>query len=98
MAFLLKIAFYAGFSLTVLLALFFGLAYLFDAKPKSTHALVVFAVMAIAVLACLYQAFRFGHQQAQWGLGLALVVAAVAAWGVIALIGFATYRGPINWK
>lgn len=97
MTFLLKIAYYALFCISGIVGVFYlGMA-LFNAQPNTgPRERVIMFLASGTALALLYGAFRYGHQQSQWGAGLGMVAGAIFAFVVIMLVGM--FTGKIHWQ
>ena len=83
------------------LAGFYFLATLFNlpmqtSSNKIREDLILLVSTGVA-LGLLYWAFRLGHQQAQWGAGIGMVVGAYLAFFVLFLGGMFTF-GKIHWQ
>jgi hypothetical protein len=97
MSFFVKIIYYALFSLSSLGGLFYIVVALFDTRSASQpRERIVLVIASVVALSLLYQAFRLGHQQQQWGAGLGMVIAAIAAFLLVMLIGL--FTGKIHWQ
>lgn len=97
MTFLLKIAYYALFCISGIVGVFYlGMA-LLNAQPNTgLRERVIMFLASGTALALLYGAFRYGHQQSQWGAGLGMVAGAIFAFVVIMLVGM--FTGKIHWQ
>lgn len=97
MTFFVKIIYYALFCICGLGGVFFIIAGLFDsASGTRSRERVVSVIASVIALGLLYQAFRLGHQQQQWGAGLGMVVAAVFAFLLVMLVGM--FTGKMHWQ
>lgn len=101
MTIILKIIYYGALCISALLAGFYFLATLFNlptqtSSNKIREDLILLVSMGTA-LGLLYWAFRIGHQQAQWGAGIGMIVGAYLAFGVLFLFGMFTF-GKIHWQ
>lgn len=102
MDFLAKILYFAAMFLVVVVGGFFGLAALNDLfkKPPVTpvHDYFFWALGLITYGGGLYWAFKLGYQQEKYLAGLGALAAVALGCGLIVLVAFFTYKGPMNWQ
>lgn len=98
---LVKLLYYAGLCFFSLAGGFYFLATLFhliaDMYPSKVRENVILLIALLVTLACLYVAFRFGHQNGQWGAGLGMVIASVVVFLVVFVGGMSLF-GRIHWQ
>jgi FtsH-binding integral membrane protein len=97
MELVLKLLYYPALGLTGLINVVACCLVMYDAK-SNTHARLFALACIVAVMAILYKAYVLGEQQHKWGMGLGVILLAWLAWILIVVIGFFTYKGPINWQ
>ena len=101
MVFLLKIAYYAALGVSSLIAVFYlgaTLLGLIDSTSTAkTREDVIMLIACCTALGLLYKAYQWGHQQALWGSGLAMVFGAILAFIVIFMGGMLMF-GKIHWQ
>ncbi len=92
-----KIIYYALLVISIIVSGFLLLSSLFSTASKDTQrGRIVLILASGSALGFLYWAYRLGHQQGQFGLGIGMVVSAIVVFGVVMLVGLLT--GKIHWQ
>ncbi|MBK6993812.1 MAG: hypothetical protein IPH31_02390 [Lewinellaceae bacterium] len=92
-----KIIYYALLVISIIVSGFLLFSSLFStASNDAQRGRIVLILASGSALGFLYWAYRLGHQQGQFGLGIGMVVSAIVVFGLVMLVGL--FTGKIHWQ